>query len=401
MAKVPHFGCFPGVLREAAPRPAAVQPIFFMYEAPAAAVVAPPRRPPPARASRPHDTSLCGRASGDLRRLASLWSVLSREVPRGAHTRLVQAAEEFALAAMATDSRWRRGALQSVLRELDRQHVALATRLSRDRAACPHALAARNRIVLVKQRVRQAMREAVSSSGEMQHHFEESQPDRGIGGEREGVLLGLQQFKYHGNKGQRERDVGGASGSAPICSDDVTQACSSGALKAVDFLEEFAYGSGRSRGGAVQERPADVRRPASADVLHTPLRGRTRSAQWAAPRSEPKSKHRAVIVRPSRASGPAGRTRTGLNLERRDNASFRAAESRPRVKVSCFFVATRRRPLHQHVPTKTHSEGPAPRGGDAQAHTASLFSAAKNPSVLRSRFFATTGTLRNGGRFDA
>jgi len=90
--------------------------------------------------------------------LVCLWSKL-RAVPSGAHTRLAQAAEAFARAAVATDdTRWRRQALQSLVRELNRQHAALATRLSRERHACPYTLAARNQVVQVKRLVRSVLR---------------------------------------------------------------------------------------------------------------------------------------------------------------------------------------------------------------------------------------------------
>lgn len=89
--------------------------------------------------------------------LISMWTQL-RALPRGAHMSLARAAEEFAFAAMASkDTAWRCQALQSVVRELERQHVALATRLSRERRSCPHTLAARNHVVAIKRLVRAAM----------------------------------------------------------------------------------------------------------------------------------------------------------------------------------------------------------------------------------------------------
>ena len=62
-------------------------------------------------------------------------------------------------AAVATeDTRWRRAALHSLIRELDRQHAALATRLSRERRDCPVTHVARNQVVMIKRHVRAVMR---------------------------------------------------------------------------------------------------------------------------------------------------------------------------------------------------------------------------------------------------
>ena len=88
-----------------------------------------------------------------LQELTVHWQRL-HSVPRGAHGRLARAAEEFARAAIAAqDTGFRRHALQSLVRELDRQHAALATRLSRERRDCPHTTQLRNWVVHVKRRV--------------------------------------------------------------------------------------------------------------------------------------------------------------------------------------------------------------------------------------------------------
>ena len=145
------------------------QPIFFLYEVPPkhAAQQAPQRpqeRPFATTAPRPRygadhsEPGPCGGAKDSLPHLVALWTRL-RKVPRGEHVRLAQAAEAFARAAMATeDTRWRRQALHSLIRELDRQHAALATRLSRERRDCPVTHVARNQVVMIKRHVRAVMR---------------------------------------------------------------------------------------------------------------------------------------------------------------------------------------------------------------------------------------------------
>jgi len=177
-------GCFWGVHDAAvsshahadSERPCQTQPIFFMYDVPAQigitrAVACKTSGGPQGRyeigeSMRRHTPGKV--RSTALSDLVCLWSKL-RAVPSGAHTRLAQAAEVFARAAVATDdTRWRRQALQSLVRELNRQHAALATRLSRERHACPYTLAARNQVVQVKRLVRsvlQAQGEGIERSG--------------------------------------------------------------------------------------------------------------------------------------------------------------------------------------------------------------------------------------------
>ena len=145
------------------------QPIFFLYEVPPkhAAQQAPQRpqeRPFATTTTRPRygadhsEPGPCRGAKDSLPHLVALWTRL-RKVPRGEHVRLAQAAEAFARAAMATeDTRWRRQALHSLIRELDRQHAALATRLSRERRDCPVTHVARNQVVMIKRHVRAVMR---------------------------------------------------------------------------------------------------------------------------------------------------------------------------------------------------------------------------------------------------
>jgi len=188
------------------------QPIFFLYEFPAAQERL--HRPSCKRCELDAEWRPCSHGNGhqasatamkvkgdegQLSSLISMWTQL-RELPRGAHTGLAQAAEDFALAAMASeDTKWRRNALQSVIRELERQHLALATRLSRERRTCPYTLAARNKVVILKRRVRAAIqayllekegRKAVRESGESGNECNEcssiSHP----------VFNSLQHFKY-------------------------------------------------------------------------------------------------------------------------------------------------------------------------------------------------------------
>jgi hypothetical protein len=95
-----------------------------------------------------------------LQDLTVHWQRL-HSLPRGAHGRLARAAEAFAHAAMtAQDTGLRRHALQSLVRELDRQHAALVTRLSRERRDCPHTTQLRNWVVHVKRRVSAVMKRA-------------------------------------------------------------------------------------------------------------------------------------------------------------------------------------------------------------------------------------------------
>ena len=95
-----------------------------------------------------------------LQDLTVHWQRL-HSLPRGAHGRLARAAEAFAHAAMtAQDTGFRRHALQSLVRELDRQHAALVTRLSRERRDCPHTTQLCNWVVHVKRRVSAVMKRA-------------------------------------------------------------------------------------------------------------------------------------------------------------------------------------------------------------------------------------------------
>ncbi len=143
---------------------AARHPIFCMYEFPSAERAAgegtarsqPAPAPGAERAQRARERP--------LQDLTVHWQRLN-SVPRGAHGRLARAAEEFARAAMtAQDTGFRRHALQSLVRELDRQHAALVMRLSRERRDntrdCPHTTQLRNWVVHVKRRVSAVMKRA-------------------------------------------------------------------------------------------------------------------------------------------------------------------------------------------------------------------------------------------------
>ncbi len=164
----------PSAVRDGAAR--TQHPIFFMYEVPSVAQTRAARRrgqaPPGAEAAQPQrQAGVVANASADiggtpvpvprpLQDLIVLWQRL-HSVPRGAHGRLARAAEEFARAAIAAqDTGFRRHALQSLVRELDRQHAALATRLSRERRDCPHTTQLRNWVVHVKRRVSAVMKRA-------------------------------------------------------------------------------------------------------------------------------------------------------------------------------------------------------------------------------------------------
>lgn len=163
----------PSAVRDGAAR--TQHPIFFMYEVPSGAQTRAARwRGQATRAHSPERERQAGvvatassaiggtpsPAQRPVQDLTALWQRL-HSVPRGAHGCLARAAEAFARAAIAAqDTGFRRHALQSLVRELDRQHAALATRLSRERRDCPHTTQLRNWVVHVKRRVSAVMKRA-------------------------------------------------------------------------------------------------------------------------------------------------------------------------------------------------------------------------------------------------
>ena len=363
------------------PAARAPNPIFFMYEVPAAAPAAAraarggSARPPPASAvaGGPGPTDYAEATSRTLRAppastcppegLKALWQRL-HSVPRGAHGRLVRAAEEFAHAALAAqDAGFRRHALQSLVRELERQHAALATRLSRERRDCPHTTQLRDRVVCVKRRVRAAIVRA------------RAPPD---------VL----EPRGDGSAGHGRRSLPRAAdtGTGSLCAGHAHDRADADDVLG---LHQFKYVPGARRAGGVEGVNGAAASAAHAKAC--PLEGLRRLGYRCQP---------AGCNAPQVAQGTAG---AGRAPEPR-RASRRAGARKPphtrslvaasehqgaKVTLSCFFAGTRARPHASPRSAEWRSREEKRGGGKAAVGSISSFPAACGK---RSRFFAEAGS---------
>lgn len=424
-------GCFWGgrkpqaaSIPENMPRTGPAKPIFIVYDVPAL------QRPiyrrgmednervyvvAAAAAARGETTGKPPRARSDqLSTLVSLWTQL-HQTPRGAHMRLAQAAEHFAHAAMASeDTRWRRHALHSVGRELGRQHAALATRLSRERRACPSTLAARNQVVGVKRLVRAVIRASIDR-GSLERDGGSEEGSRG--GERgseggditgwasssivssyltpshaehtrinraddqgdevgEDPLQCLQQFSYVATK---RRDAGNSMGTssggeskrAGVAEQSPT------ASDGLDSLRDFRYvATFRCASSTTPAHPASFLHSVASTVLPPGVPVYT---------SESPPLPAAAVTAPTAKVGPGACGIRKMQVHK---------TNRDVVKVSCFFLATRARvPQVRSLVQESKRLRLSPPDIDLQREASVSPSPAK-ARVLRSRFFenATGGS---------
>ena len=388
----------PSAVRDGAAR--TQHPIFFMYEVPSVAQTRAARRrgqaPPGAEAAQPQrQAGVVANASADiggtpvpvprpLQDLIVLWQRL-HSVPRGAHGRLARAAEEFARAAIAAqDTGFRRHALQSLVRELDRQHAALATRLSRERRDCPHTTQLRNWVVHVKRRVRAAMLRASAPL---------DAPDRGKGedagpgwpppprashtdsGElgaghaqtmdsHDPTLLGLRQFEYApGIRRAGQASLGARAGRA-----DLAAASAAGAEDCpLEGLRSLEYRGQTERGRSAQV----MQLPGNAGAGRAPEQTR-------------------ACCGPGAARAVARRATTRVVTK----SQALVGEQDAKCSVSSFFVATRARTFpnvkRRMAGEKTSEAMPLP----ASCSAALSFSSSCPPPIGKriSRFFVCAST---------
>jgi hypothetical protein len=330
-------------------------PIFFMYEVPSGAQTrvarwrgqaAPTRAQSTERERKAGVVATASAAIGGtpssaqrpVQDLTTLWQRL-HSVPRGAHGhgRLARAAEEFARAAIAAqDTGLRRHALQSLVRELDRQHAALATRLSRERRDCPHTTQLRNWVVHVKRRVRAAMLRASApldapdhGKGEDAGHGRWPPPRAAnLDGAKLGAghahtmnfhdptFLGLRQFEYVPGI----RRAGQALVRARASRADLAAASAAVAAEAEDCPLE---------GLRSLEYRGQTERGTSAQVTQLPGKvGAGRAPE-----------QRRACGGPGAARAVARRAATRVATK----SQALVGEQDAKVTVSCFFVATRAR----------------------------------------------------------
>jgi len=335
------------------------QPIFFLYEFPAA-----PQPPSSCKRSefdaewRPSSNGNGHLASatamkvkgdeGQLSSLISMWTQL-RELPRGAHTGLAQAAEEFALAAMGSeDKKWRRNALQSVLRELERQHLALATRLSRERRTCPYTLAARNKVVIIKRRVRAAIqayvlekegRKAGKESGESGNERNEcssiSHPVF------DPSLHSLQHFSYHSLQHAAESREKGMS--FIPCKHPEGDDSREDEMDFLHTLQDLAYVTTHSYSLPLHRRSArhGVMVDSDDSGCEKGLSSKNFKGPAPAERKEKeqerhqKGNNKRDLAHFERARAVIKEVKTGIESQGQDGRGLRG-------KVSCFFVCSRK-----------------------------------------------------------
>jgi hypothetical protein len=448
------------------------QPIFFLYEVPTRYEAASNKSSSAAlysserqevltkRLSTPCDTStFADKGLSDhicqdqqLTSLVELWKRL-RSVPRGEHIRLVKAAEEFASAAMAAEnSSWRRCALQSVIRELDRQHAALATRLSRERRACPQTLAVRHQVVMLKRRlfaVKQVLPgedETKSYHGtqkgiECEQSYDPSprreQETMPICSASDGYLLDwLQGFKFC--SGQHTRRGGGLhndKGSSVDMERGVREAPAVGKEDLFKSLRELAFCSHtaekrkekrRQHGG--EEQGCKMlgfmpKRPRPFSSLTTRATTRTQKRQFAALKCASSRESKVTKTRTKdRLAAIARRDKCGsVDASRAGSEVLRRGGQEAGVQISCFFVSKRSRvsravgardcpkgresqallrdaPFRRDEKVASGGERTGASGGKAGARANSLSSVSH---VLRSRFFVVpeqSGGYSNGAR---
>ena len=369
----------PSAVRDGAAR--TQHPIFFMYEVPSGAQTraarwrgqaAPTRAHSPERERQAGVVATASAAIGGtpspaqrpVQDLTALWQRL-HSVPRGAHGCLARAAEEFARAAIAAqDTGFRRHALQSLVRELDRQHAALATRLSRERRDCPQTTQLRNWVDHVKRRVRAAMLRASAPL---------DAPDRG----------GVEDAAFGRRPPPRAANLDGDKlGAGHAQTMDLHDPTFLG-------LRQFEYVPGIRRAGkafvGARASRADLAAASAAEAEDCPLEG-LRSLEYRGQTERGRSAQ--VIQLPGNAGagrapeqrracgGPGAARAVARRAATRAKSQALVGEQDAKVTVSCFFVATRARtfpnvrrrmagekiPEARPIPAPSSSSCPPPGG---------------------------------------